>query len=133
MRHCDEVGPEDGVDSKELEKQRRRDELIARATSPAQSRKALQLCRQIQRTLDYVLSELGDDLPLSGYVSQVTPAPHTHHLLAVVTLDQIVDQDELNRLQQVLLASKGLIRAEVARSIHRRKTPDISFRVVNPT
>jgi ribosome-binding factor A len=103
--------------------------------SPEQSRrphrKTLQLCSQIQRTLDYVLSgEMDDDVLRGLMVQQVRPAPDASRLLVtVMPLDEGVSTEII--LRRLAMAS-GRLRAEIARSINRRKTPQLSFEVFVP-
>ena len=96
-------------------------------------RKTLQLCGQVRKALDYVLSgETGDDLLRGLYVQDVLPAPDASRLLATVApldpqadLDLGVVLDKLDRVQPML-------RAEVARSINRKKVPDLTFTLAGP-
>ncbi len=94
-------------------------------------RKTLQLCSQIQRTLEYVLSgEMDDDVLRGLMVQQVRPAPDaTRLLVTVMPLDEEVSVESiLHRLSIV----SGRLRTEIARSINRRKTPQLSFEVMLP-
>lgn len=109
------------------------DALIHRATSPKIDRKALQLCKQIQRELSLILSgELDDDRVRDLMVMSVSPFPHTNLLLVTLQTGQICTQDELLTLDSALTHHKPLIRSEIAAAIHRKKTPDLCFRVINP-
>ena len=135
QRHCGEIGDEDGLDPIALAKLHReaeRSELIARATHPNANRKALQLCRQVERALSFIIPDVGDERLLGSFIASVVPAPHTHHLLVTVELAEIVSEVELVELQEFLLASKSRVRAEIAQSINRRKTPDVTLQVINP-
>lgn len=91
-------------------------------------RKALQLCAQAAQALGYALSwETNDDVIAGLLVESVVPAPNSTHLLVTVTAPSEVPVDEvLNRLPGHI----GRLRAEVARSIHRKRVPELSFRVV---
>jgi ribosome-binding factor A len=94
------------------------------------NRKALQLCRQVQRALGYALSGLDDDVLASLYVESVEPAPNEKHLMVTVSpLDQGIEPEEvLVRLYRVL----GRLRSEVASDIHRKRVPELSFRCLPP-
>jgi ribosome-binding factor A len=97
-------------------------------------RKTLQLCGQIADTLNYVLSgELGDDLLRNLYVESVRPAPDASRLLVSVAPLDAADANRADQILQKLLIYAPRIRSEVAQSIHRRKTPELSFVVVQPT
>jgi ribosome-binding factor A len=109
------------------------DELIRRATSPKLDRKALQLCRQIEREISLILSgELDDDRVRDLLVLSVQPYPRTNLLLVTLQAAEIHTQAQLLELDGVLAAFKPAIRSEVAMAINRRKAPDLCFRVINP-
>ena len=164
LQHLGEIGGDDGVDPRDLEKLFKK-ELIQSATQPKVDRKALQLCRQVERVLMFVVPELvSDELDatssfepvsdshtdsdsqsreqagsnptierlLTAEILGVIPAPRTNHLLATIQLAEASSETEIRELEHYLKSCRGQIRSEVAASINRRKTPDISFRVVNP-
>lgn len=109
------------------------DSLVHQVTEPKIDRKALQLCRQIQRELSLILSgELDDDRVRDLLVMSVSPFPHTNLLLVTLQAGQVCSHEELLALDSVLTQHKPLIRSEIAAAIHRRKTPDLCFRVINP-
>ena len=59
-------------------------------------RKALQLCRQVERTLGLVLSgELNDDRVRDLMILSVTPAPRGNHMLVTLQTAEAVSQKEL--------------------------------------
>jgi ribosome-binding factor A len=90
------------------------------------NRKALQLCRQVERTLMMALEgELLRDLT----VESVLPAPDSSHLLIMLRYHgpNTVTTAELH---DALHASHAKLRGEIAADIHRRKTPDLTFQVV---
>jgi ribosome-binding factor A len=96
-------------------------------------RKTLQLCGQIADTLNYVLSgELDDDLLRNLYVESVRPAPDASRLLVSVAPLDVADAARADQILQKLLIHTPRIRSAVAQSIHRRKTPELSFVVVQP-
>ena len=96
-------------------------------------RKTLQLCGQIADTLNYVLSgELDDDLLRNLYVESVRPAPDASRLLVSVAPLDAKDAERADQILQKLVIHTPRIRSEVAQSIHRRKTPELSFVVVRP-
>lgn len=119
---CGQPGPEDGLDPRDFFKP---------ARSRRDSRKDWQLCRQVFETLNYVLSGDSHDDVLRGLlVAEVTPAPDATRLLVTVQPLDVGDTPDpmviLQRLQQAM----GRLRAEVGRSISRRKVPELVFRVV---
>ena len=96
-------------------------------------RKTLQMCSQVQRTLDLVLSgDLDDDRLRDLYVSQVVPAPDASCLLVSVTPHSFARDFQPAVVMARLAESTGKMRSELARAINRRKTPELMFRVVLP-
>src|SRR4051812_4307536 len=86
---CDEVGPDDGVDPRELARARMKQHRGAGSTSGPKGpgRKAWQLGRQVAETLDAVLAgESRDELLRGLRVVSVTPAPDASRLLVTVAL-----------------------------------------------
>lgn len=95
-------------------------------------RKTYQLAAQIGRTIDYVLSgDIEDDDLRRLQVQQVIPMQGGRFLVCLSPFDNqpIAEQDTLLRK---LMAVKKQLRWEVAQSIHRRKTPELEFRVDTP-
>ena len=94
-------------------------------------RKTMQLCSQVQRTLDQVLSgELDDDRLRDVYVVQVTPAPDANCLLVTVAPLGFAKDFRPDEVMARLAANSGRMRSELARAINRKKTPELMFRVV---
>ena len=95
---------------------------------PAGTRKALQLCREAERTLGAVLAgECDDDVLRELTVLSVVPAPNAGRLLVTVAAPGHVPVEEvLERLGQVM----GQLRSELASAVSRRRTPELAFQVV---
>ncbi len=124
LRNCEAIGPEDGIDPREL---------IRRATNSTDERKTRQLCRQVERTLSFVLGgEVSDERLRDLMILSVDPAPHSNHLLVTMQTNAVVTGEQLIALEGILSSHKGTMRTAIANAINRRKTPDISLRVVNP-
>ena len=118
---CDLLGPLDGVDPRD-EKQ-----LSSRRVH---NRKALQLCAEVMRTLNEVLAcETGDDLLRDLLVVSVVPAPDAMHLMVTLIPSSTASSVDRQRVLERLDQAAGLLRAEVAAAIHRRKTPELVFRI----
>jgi ribosome-binding factor A len=115
---CSEPGPGDGLDPR----------LTRRGPEGrGVGRKALQLCGQVARTLAAVLAESADDVLRDLAVEGVVPAPNSGRLLVTVSPAEPSAADEAAlRLE----AAHGRLRSEVAAAIHRRRAPDLVFRVV---
>lgn len=121
---CAEPGPGDGRDPRYD-----RDESADRV----ENRKALQLCKQVELTLSQVLGgESSDEVLQNALIQSVIPAPHSGRLLVSVMLAPSATADSQTLLEHLLQAA-GRLRSEVAQAIHRRKAPELSFRVVGAT
>ena len=119
---CGQPGPDDGLDPREFFKpvRNRRD-----------NRKDWQVCRQVFETLNYVLSgDSHDDVLRSLLVCEVVPAPDATRLLVTVQPLDVDGGTDLAVILQRLQQATGRLRAEVARSISRRKVPELVFRVI---
>lgn len=114
----------------------RRGDPTQKSGDPAQprvDRKTRQLCGQVAQTLNEVLwGECGDDLLRTLYVSAVDPAPDATRLLVTVQPQLAGVEVDVAEALERLAQFKGLLRSEVAASIHRKKTPDLVF-TVKPT
>jgi ribosome-binding factor A len=131
---CDNLGPDDGVDPRT---ESRSPWDAGRDRVP--NRKALQLCGQVARTLAGVFGECGDAVIRELLIESVVPAPNSSRLLVTVSLPGHAlgataqsPADQARRASQHLERAHGLLRAEVATAIHRRRAPDLLFRVVVP-
>jgi hypothetical protein len=131
---CNDLDPDDGVDPRT---ESRSSWDAGRDRVP--NRKALQLCGQVARTLAGVFGECGDPVLRDLLVESVVPAPNSSRLLVTVSLPSQVlgmteeaSADRVRRVNEHLERAHGLLRAEAATAIHRRRTPDLLFRVVVP-
>ncbi len=98
---------------------------------PATSRKALQLCRQVEEVLNQVLSgECGDELLQELHVVSVIPAHSTSQLVVrigpVLPGSQLSPAETLARLER----AAGMLRSAVAAAITRRQAPRLMFQYV---
>ncbi len=123
---CDEAWPDDGVDP-------RRDGPDHPAAKPGRpGRKALQLCRQVQRALDFALGTgCRDPLLRELRVVSVEPAPHSGRLRVTLQLDPSVKGVEVCDVMRHLEGAAGKLRSEAAAAIHRRKTPELAFCILS--
>jgi ribosome-binding factor A len=119
---CAEVGPGDGIDP-------RREGRGPSGSVP--NRKALQLSGQVARTLSGLLAESEDELLRDLLVVSVAPAPYASRLLVTVAPSPAAEAVEAAAVLARLERVRGRLRTEVAAAVHRRKAPDLTFRVVN--
>jgi ribosome-binding factor A len=102
-------------------------------SGPKNIRKAMQLCSQVQRTVEQViLGDLDDDVLRNLCVLAVEPAPDESRLLVTVgPFASNVEVDPIQVMEHLGLASAH-IRTEVAAAITRRKVPTLVYQVARP-
>jgi ribosome-binding factor A len=119
---CGEIGPDDGIDPRTQSRHESR---------KVPNRKALQLCGQVAQTLAHVLAwECGDERLQGLIVESVRPAPNSARLLVTIRFGDarpVISPAEV--LAQLAQAS-GMLRSEVVAAIHRRKAPELTFRIL---
>lgn len=116
---CAVIGPDDGLDPRDWAKGERRS---------VTNRKALQLCRQVEQTLHLALGGCADPRLNDLLVLDVSPFPDSSRLLVTVQSATGTATDRATILTGLRQAT-AMLRHEVASAIHRRKTPDLVFRV----
>ena len=117
---CGKLGEDDNLDPREFFDRRQR--------GNRGSRKALQLCRQVQRALSYALGETGDDMLLELYVESVEPAPNDKRMMVTVS-SMSNDCDPVEVLSRLQFATP-LLRGAVAAAINRKRVPELMFQCV---
>src|SRR5262245_29790635 len=118
---CSAPGPEDGIDPR----------LPIRGTSPRRGgRKTLQLCSQVAETLSSVLAgECGDEVLRDLTVVEVMPAPDERQLLVTLAPAVSAAPVEAATVLEHLHNHAGQLRSEVARAIHRKRAPELIYRL----
>lgn len=119
---CDQLGPDDGLDPRKFHDRR---------SAPRDAgRKARQLCAQVAQTLNYVLGgECDDEVLQNLYVVSVDPAPTTSRLAVTLSLYLPDPASDALTVMERLAAASAQLRREVAAAIHRRRTPELVFRL----
>jgi ribosome-binding factor A len=92
------------------------------------NRKALQLCRQVERTLTTLLPGCSEELVRDLLVQAVMPAPDATRVLVSLALIGR-GEDGVPAALAALSKSAGWLRREVAAAIHRKKVPELVFQV----
>ena len=90
--------------------------------SKVENRKCLQLCGQAQEALTLALADCRDNSLTGCTVLSVEPWPDSSRLLVTVVPN---DDNTLPALE----GAKGWLRSQIAQAIHRRKTPDLVFKL----
>lgn len=94
------------------------------------SRKVDQLCKQVDRAAASVLAgDCRDECLLGACVAAVQPAPDAARLMVTVVIASGLSEDPLRDAREALGRSTALFRQEVARSIYRKRVPEIVFDV----
>jgi hypothetical protein len=92
--------------------------------------KVLQLCKQVERAAALTLaSDCHSDVLVGATIAAVAPAPDSARLLITVVLAHGRGTEQAIEARSALRASAPSFRAEVARSIHRKRAPEIVFDV----
>jgi ribosome-binding factor A len=92
--------------------------------------KTAALCKQVRRILGMVLAgECGDPLLQSLLVEDVLPAPSAGRLLVRLLLPEGAGGGVIECLQRLELV-EGLLRARIAETIARKRTPELAFEIV---
>lgn len=100
---------------------------------PQHDRRTLQMCGEVRRALDLVMTgECDDDILRGLYVQSVTPAPDAAHLLVTVSPLDPHDPTPPHTILQHLQIFTGRLRTAVAETINRRRAPDLMFNIVVP-
>ena len=120
LEMCGQLHEDDCVDPKEYFKPSR--------SLDAANKKAKQLCRQAMETLELVLSDCDDELMQSLIVVGVDPAPDSSRLLITIGVDIAPDAFDQGFILSVLTEQTPRLRAELARSISRKRVPNLSYR-----
>jgi ribosome-binding factor A len=101
--------------------------------SNSSNHKTLALCRQAQRALSLALAgECRDEVLSSVYIEAVVPAPDATRLLVRLVVPARANAsipEVIERIERV----RGLLRAEVAQAITRKRAPELTFLPVAET
>jgi ribosome-binding factor A len=115
-----ETGPGDGLDPRLDRRGKDGREL---------GRKTLQLCGQVARTLAGVMPCCGDEVLRDLEVINVTPAG-AGRLLVTVGRSPSAPAVNGTVILDRLAHARRWLRNEVAAAVHRRKAPDLTFRIL---
>jgi ribosome-binding factor A len=86
-----------------------------------------QVCRQVADAVSWFLSEVDDPVLAELSVVEVVPAPSAARVL-VTLVGALTDVDPGDVLARLRLVTDDL-REEVAAEVHRRRAPELSFRI----
>jgi ribosome-binding factor A len=98
--------------------------------SRKRSWKVQQLCKQVERAAALTLTgDCRSDVLVGATVAAVDPAPDSARLLVSVVLAYGRTGDQVIEARAALREAAPSFRSEVARSIHRKRAPEILFDV----
>ena len=89
--------------------------------------KLQQLCKQVEHVAALALAEI--DGLVGAAVVEVVPAPDATRLRVVVALSPGSDARQHADACGALARGMGALRSEVARAIHRKRVPEVTFEV----
>jgi ribosome-binding factor A len=100
-------------------------------SDPRAERKVQQLCKEVARTVGYALPACRDPQLRGLVVLEVLPAPDGSRLevLLYPTSPEALD---VALLHERLSWARGFLRAEVARALQRKRTPELVYRILPP-
>ncbi len=120
---CAQTYGDDGIDPREFFKQVRR-------ASRKNDRKTLQLCQQVKRALNLVLSgEYRNPILQEIFVESVVPAPDSSRLLVMIRPTNLDPGSRVELIMNALHQAHGRLRSEVAAGIVRKRAPELVFQV----
>lgn len=123
LSSCSEIRPDDGIDPRTF---------FGKSERKKSNHKNLQMCGEIARTLSLVLAwESGDDLLQALIVESVQPAPDSSRVLVTVRVQPRAEVVDIGQVQERLHQCRGRFRTEVAAAIHRKRVPELVFRVLS--
>lgn len=119
---CDEIGPDDGLDSR----------LLSRTfTHEKTSYKSRQLCKVAKHTLSLVLSgEFSDPMLQNLAVIDVSSNGEGEALCISLSYNDAGSVMDEERILERLHAVQGSLRAEIARSLKRKRVPALRFKLL---
>ncbi len=121
---CSEVSEDDGIHPRELAKKERKKRI---------DYKSLQLSKQAERALHLEWSGVFATSVLADLkIHSVEPEPQSQRLIVTIILDSACSCSEKEVLVK-LTNERGHLRSIIARAIHRKKVPELAFRIIAPS
>jgi ribosome-binding factor A len=119
---CDEIGPEDGIDSRQLSRT-----FIGKKASY----KSRRLCKVTRHTLSLLLSgEFADPVLHNLLIEDVTSNEDSSTLLISFSYEGARSSVEEQMVMDKLKRVQGTLRAAIARSVNRKRVPALRFKRV---
>jgi ribosome-binding factor A len=107
------------------------DRLFFDLERPRRDHKLPQMCKQIERAANEVLmGEMADEVWTGACVAAVEPAPDASRLAVIVVLPAGTGDEQVVRAEAALRRAAPAFRRAAAAAIHRKRTPELAFRVL---
>lgn len=122
--------PDDGVDPRELAKQRRKERKQEQPGGGHGAHKQEQFLTQVQQAIEGALQSAATPVLNSLMVREVTPQGGS---LVVVLQPQVpFEASDFTEATEALARASSMLRREVAAAITRKDVPNLSFMVLPP-
>ena len=120
QENCRAISDDDAIDPRHYFYNKRK--------SKSKFRKVYQLCRQIRDTLQLTLADNEPQLQELSVI-EVVPAPDARRVLVLLqwNREDLPTAAEVEQLMKLLAAQIPRLRYEIAQSINRSKTPQLTF------
>ena len=126
-QHCGVINSDDAIDPRHYFYNKRK--------HSQKYRKVFQLCRQVADTLQMVLTD-GNETLDGLTIVDVVPAPDSRRMLVILGLDPgviVKSGSEVELIMEQLQLETPRLRAEIAQTINRKKTPNLVFEIAKIT
>ena len=120
-QHCGVINDDDAIDPRHYFYNKRKPN--------RKYRKSYQLCRQVADTLHLVLRD-GDNRLDCASVIDVLPAPDSRRMLVLIRIQpigEVLSASNIETTMAILQDHIPRLRSEIARTINRKKTPQLIF------
>lgn len=94
------------------------------------TRKASQLCAQVEEIVGLALGESGDARLRELTMHSVVPGADSSRVLIRVVVPRGAGIDEIEAAYEALTHARSWLRQQVAAEIHRKRTPELDFQVL---
>ena len=121
-QHCGVINDDDAIDPRHYFYNKRKHN--------RKYRKVFQLCRQVNDTLQMVLTDGNERLGLA--IVDVVPAPDSRRMLVILGLAPgtvVKSAADVEQIMEQLQLETPRLRSEIARTINRKKTPNLVFEI----
>lgn len=121
---CAELTPDDGIDPRKY---------FSRKPKTGSYRKTNQLRKEIELTLSLTLGGELEDPALSNLnIFKVEPIPESGDFLIILEWTSNSRDFQFDKVMLSIKKASGFLRSEVAKSLNRKRVPQLSYRLLIP-